>query len=240
MGFTRRNTSDDATWNRAWTADAVADLTAIAAIVGSERPHHGDIAFVTANSQYYLWLDNDTWIQITNITFNPVNLATQVTGVLPTANGGTSVNIASAALPLGSGQITFPATQNPSADANTLDDYEEGIWTPVDGSGAGLTFTILSASYVKIGHLVYVEWDITYPTTADGAGSRVDGLPFAGPATGAAGGLVGYTTSSLAIYIPILGALSGFYITSPAGGFYTNAQLSTFRFVGSGFYIATN
>jgi hypothetical protein len=27
--------------------------------------------------------------------------------------------------------ITFPATQVPSADANTLDDYEEGTWTPV-------------------------------------------------------------------------------------------------------------
>ncbi len=78
---------------------------------------------------------------------NPVVLTTDVSGVLPTANGGTSVNIASAALPLGSGQITFPATQNPSADANTLDDYEEGTWTPVDSSGAGLTFANVNAIY---------------------------------------------------------------------------------------------
>jgi len=27
--------------------------------------------------------------------------------------------------------ITFPATQSASTDANTLDDYEEGTWTPV-------------------------------------------------------------------------------------------------------------
>ena len=26
--------------------------------------------------------------------------------------------------------IIFPATQNASSDVNTLDDYEEGTWTP--------------------------------------------------------------------------------------------------------------
>ena len=29
--------------------------------------------------------------------------------------------------------IAFPATQNASSDANTLDDYEEGTWTPTLG-----------------------------------------------------------------------------------------------------------
>jgi len=33
------------------------------------------------------------------------------------------------------GQIKFPATQNASADANTLDDYEEGTWTAVLSDG---------------------------------------------------------------------------------------------------------
>lgn len=40
-------------------------------------------------------------------------------------------------LDLGStGQIVFPATQNASSNANTLDDYEEGTWTPTVGSSA--------------------------------------------------------------------------------------------------------
>ncbi len=39
--------------------------------------------------------------------------------------------------------ITFPATQSASSDANTLDDYEEGTWTPSDGSGAGLSITFI-------------------------------------------------------------------------------------------------
>jgi hypothetical protein len=34
----------------------------------------------------------------------------------------------------GSG-ISFPATQSASSDANTLDDYEEGTWTPSVGWG---------------------------------------------------------------------------------------------------------
>lgn len=64
MAFTRRNTDDDATWARAWTADALVDLASIAAIVGPARPHHGDIAFVTATGFYYLWMDDDTWAQL--------------------------------------------------------------------------------------------------------------------------------------------------------------------------------
>lgn len=61
MAFIRRATSSDDIWSSAWTADTIADLAAISAILGSARPHHGDIAFVTANSQYYLWMDDGTW-----------------------------------------------------------------------------------------------------------------------------------------------------------------------------------
>ena len=43
-----------------------------------------------------------------------------------------ALNIAQAtglvSLPIG--QLAFPATQNPRPNANTLDDYEEGTWTP--------------------------------------------------------------------------------------------------------------
>src|SRR5204863_9537460 len=45
------------------------------------------------------------------------------------------------------GQLKFPATQNPSSNVNTFDDYKEGDWTPVDQSGAGLALTVTSAKY---------------------------------------------------------------------------------------------
>lgn len=74
--------------------------------------------------------------------------------------------------------INFPAVQQVSALANTLDDYEEGNWTPTDGSGAGLTLTYpTTSSYIKIGQLVIATWSVVYPVTASGAVVGIN-LPF--------------------------------------------------------------
>jgi hypothetical protein len=73
--------------------------------------------------------------------------------------------------------VRFPATQVPSANANTLDDYEEGTWTPTDLSGAGLTFTVDHAVYTKVGNLVTANAYITFPTTVSSANVSIS-LPF--------------------------------------------------------------
>ena len=64
MAYTRRLTDKDATWARAWTADALADLADISAIGGTAGPRHGDIAYVTAVAAYFLWMDDNTWQQV--------------------------------------------------------------------------------------------------------------------------------------------------------------------------------
>jgi hypothetical protein len=77
--------------------------------------------------------------------------------------------------------ITFPATQVACTDVNTLDDYEEGTWTPtvVGSSTAGTaTYVVRAARYTKIGRLVqfelYLEWN-----SGTGTGElRITGLPF--------------------------------------------------------------
>jgi len=74
--------------------------------------------------------------------------------------------------------ITFPATDSPSSNANTLDDYEEGTWTPDDQSGASLSFTIYNATYTKVGRLVQIQASITYPSTASILDAQIGGLPF--------------------------------------------------------------
>jgi hypothetical protein len=74
--------------------------------------------------------------------------------------------------------ISFPATQSACADVNTLDDYEEGTWTPTDGSGAGLSFTVTFATYTKIGRQVTCNAKIIYPSTANGSAAQINGLPF--------------------------------------------------------------
>jgi hypothetical protein len=73
------------------------------------------------------------------------------------------------------GQLQFPATQNASSNANTLDDYEEGVWTP---TGNGISLTNVSGWYTKIGNVVHVGGWWQYPTTADGGFAQITGLPF--------------------------------------------------------------
>ena len=72
--------------------------------------------------------------------------------------------------------VSFPATQVASSDANTLDDYEEGTWTPAVGGDA--TYTAQVGTYVKIGRLVFVQMDLTINVIGTGSTTTVSGLPF--------------------------------------------------------------
>lgn len=62
--------------------------------------------------------------------------------------------------------ITFPATQSASTDANTLDDYEEGTWTPTQGAGLTVVGTFSSSgTYTKIGRSVTIFGTVSGSTT---------------------------------------------------------------------------
>lgn len=85
------------------------------------------------------------------------------------------------ALPVG--QLAFPATQNPSADANTLDDYEEGVWTPAlnfGGAAVGMTYASTPAGrYTKIGRTVFATGSLTLTAKGSSTGAAtIAGLPF--------------------------------------------------------------
>lgn len=75
-----------------------------------------------------------------------------------------SVPAYNSVLNLTGGQIKFPATQAPSSDANTLDDYEEGTWTP-DVQGVTGTIQSVSGNYVKVGRMITYSALITGVTT---------------------------------------------------------------------------
>ena len=83
------------------------------------------------------------------------------------------------------GGIKFPATQVASADANTLDDYEEGTWTPViadasTGGNAG-TATVDQSSYTRIGNIVTIQMYIYNLNTTGMTGANrlyIRGFPF--------------------------------------------------------------
>lgn len=53
-----------------------------------------------------------------------------------------------------------------------------GTWTPTDVSGAGLTFTGVSAGYTKLGNMVFAYCQLVFPSTANGSNANIGGLPF--------------------------------------------------------------
>jgi len=84
---------------------------------------------------------------------------------------------------LKSGQLAFPASQNPSSDVNTLDDYQEGIFTVVFQTTTSGTITIDSAldtlAYTRIGNLCHIQGSITVSSVSSPVGNvNVGNLPF--------------------------------------------------------------
>ena len=81
--------------------------------------------------------------------------------------------------------VAFPATQVASADANTLDDYEEGTWTP-SVQGVTGTYSLQSGNYTKVGILVVASAAIAFSSisSADGTQLQINGFPFAADSTG--------------------------------------------------------
>lgn len=78
--------------------------------------------------------------------------------------------------------VAFPATQAASANANTLDDYEEGTFTPAltfGGGSTGITYSTQSGRYTKIGNRVFYHLRITLTAKGSSTGSMlVTSLPF--------------------------------------------------------------
>ena len=83
------------------------------------------------------------------------------------------------------GQIQFPATQVASANANTLDDYEEGTWTmgvSFGGASVGVTYAANTGTYTKIGRQVTVNGFLALTSKGSSSGNAfITGLPFTIP-----------------------------------------------------------
>lgn len=187
---------------------------------------------LSATTGIRLGADVDLYRSAANILRTPDSLT--VDGNLTVSGTGTSsvgglLDVSGAS----AGQIKFPATQNASADANTLDDYEESnSWTP---TGNGVTLTVNTATYTKKGREVTAQFDVTWPTTADGGAAQILSFPFTAMAahfgaavmssdhTSGISGFVSASTSRLDLY-------------SVAGGVYSNANLSTRRIIGTAVY----
>lgn len=76
--------------------------------------------------------------------------------------------------------VQFPATQVASSDSNTLDDYEEGTWTPSTTTSGLSVSSFEYAAYTKVGRLVhcYCYLTVNNSTGSTVAGWYLNGLPF--------------------------------------------------------------
>jgi len=128
-------------------------------------------SFYQQSAGIHYWFNATSGTAGNTITFTQA-LTLNANGALVLQGGDTTAN--------GVG-VTFPATQSASSNANTLDDYEEGAWTPtVEGSTSPGTggYTTQIGRYTRIGRVVtcqaYIAW-----TSHTGTGNLyLTGLPF--------------------------------------------------------------
>ena len=110
---------------------------------------------------------------LTNKTLTSPTLTTPV--------ASTTIGVGGATASASGAGITFPATQSASSNANTLDDYEEGTWTPVivGSSTAGTaSHSPQIGRYTSIGRMVQFECAVEYSAGTGTGNLRVSGLPF--------------------------------------------------------------
>ena len=155
--------------------------------------------------------------------------------VLEVATGGVDVELTAGNLVIGtSGKgIDFSATSDTAGmTSEILDDYEEGTWTPTDGSTTGLTLTVSYARYRKIGSQVFCDFDITYPSQSDSQQAKIT-LPFP-PASGTHGsGIVGYGTNDRPVKMHVNAYCYFMDCGTAAGNIHiSNSQLSAKRMMG--------
>jgi hypothetical protein len=129
-----------------------------------------------------------------------VGATTANTGKFTTVQAATTIGVG-AATPSASGAgITFPATQSASTDANTLDDYEEGTWTPVLGGITSVTYSTQTGAYTKIGNVVNIVLRISVSGgTRSGADLTVVNLPFTSASQDYSGGSWGFGYGVVAV-----------------------------------------
>jgi hypothetical protein len=151
------------------------------------------------------------------------------TEVLPIVQSSTTKQVSVANLTAGrivsANGVAFPATQSASADPNTLDDYEEGTWTPSYGGATTdptVTFSTQYGYYTKTGNVVYCNLRLTLSAASGGTGGlRLTGLPFTPQnLTGS------FHTSGFAYR-------AAWTVAGPDGGYVINNQAFLYLFAGA-------
>ena len=133
-------------------------------------------------------------VKVTNIQHGSATNVAMVLDSAGTVKAYSTIGVGNTTPATSGAGITFPATASASSDANTLDDYEEGTWTPTIGGSTtnpSVTYGAQDGRYIKIGSLVWCYVRITTTARSGGTGDfQIKGLPFT-PASEYPGGMTG-------------------------------------------------
>ena len=140
--------------------------------------------------------------------------------------------------------ISFAATSNAAPtgggvdnQAEILTDYEKGTWTPVDASGASITYAQKQGSYVKIGDQETSYVYLNYPSSVTNTGAiQVIGLPFTTASAGddssgtsaRGGGMIGFQDfTTAAMHVNVIRAAQQIEFFTGAGANVINSAMSS-------------
>lgn len=159
-----------------------------------------------------------------------------------TLQAATTIGVGGATPAASGAGITFPATQSASTDENTLDDYEEGTWTPTLTGASSVSLTLNGSQvYVKVGKLVNLYYDFTVASNSVGSQANLGGFPFlaggnpayfGGGFNNFAGGQIGGTNYNMNWLIGASGTSAGGNYSGASSAQVTPANMSTIRFIG--------
>jgi hypothetical protein len=180
MAITLRNTKGSALTHAELDANFTtldSNLTTLTAEIAAERTATATLTNKTVNLTSNTLTGTKAQFDTACSDGNFLYAAAAASVTTLSASTGVAVGGATA----GTGGIAFPATAVAVADPNTLDDYEEGTFTPIlqgDSTAGTGTYSTQVGEYTRIGNIchykIYIIW-----THHTGTGTILAGvLPF--------------------------------------------------------------
>ena len=126
--------------------------------------------------------------------------------------------------------------------SETLDDYEEGAWTPSNSTSGFESGSSLGGSYTKIGNRVFFDFRVRFSSNSSGVSAYIDGFPFTSAGGGGDhdhGASLTYTNSSENLSFLVGDGGSRIYIYKTDGNQPNHAALSNDYVRGQGQVIVT-
>ena len=149
------------------------------------NPINGDLWYDTTNGKTYMYYNDGSssqWIETAGTT-DVYSEWESATGGINYSGGNVGIGVTAPTVELDvagdirtSGGVLFGTD---TADANTLDDYEEGTFDPFANNTLLTGTNTLRAIYTKVGNLVHIDCRVTWTGSTGSSAAIAFTLPYA-------------------------------------------------------------